>query len=264
MARFSKFGFGGRSGKMRRFRRGPITMRQMGRSAGRIGRMRATQMAHVASSVIEQLDPDELFSAGTVGDVARLLAKAETDALTRVTADRTQIVTFGTVLNLFESFGEQDDIFDQNVAGVERVWGLKPNQQTPYNPIAVRSCEAILSIDGGEALTGTFADQCIAQVAQIFRTQLRTVVSGGDDQELPIGAMLNSFVGLQNTETLIISPYLFDLSKNVIHDPAGLDLISDDDAIQAYINDPLLATVGAKITDQAPQTLTLLFTCEAL
>lgn len=239
-------------------------------------RIKGSQAAGAIGEFIRSLPIGALKSSLDVQQEAAILGQAATDALTRITAERTANKEVKLVLDLHQTFGEDDDIFTMDTAGVLMVEGLKAGTQSPYNPFAIRSLKGIYSVfaDTGTDVVAEPGNLMAALIDEMKRTQFRLKVSGSDDLIIPIGAFSYGTVTL-NQATLAVAHNPLAFHHEVApheHAIQGLDLVAADDAISATLNDPIRVGAFGNVTEWGEGgssfvlwgTLTILLQCEAL
>jgi len=244
-------------------------------------RFSASKSARAVGEFVAALNTRALRQAKDVEDEANILGQAATEALTRITAERTENRELKVVLDLHHVLDEDADIFDKTTVGVLMVEGIKAGTQQPTNPLTIRSVQAIVCamVTTGEDATPLaptdVADGMMAVADALKRTQLRLKVTGSDDLLIPLGAMLCGDVFCSLTSiTASVLGYHAQLAQSIAHPIQGLDLVSADDALSATLNDP--REVGAlgichgymgappKTLYKMWGTLTILFNCEAI
>lgn len=243
-------------------------------------RLAGSQAAQSIGEFVQALDLSKLRASEGVMAEAQVIGEAATEALTRITAARTTNKEIKVVLDLAEVYDEDSDVLNIDQAGVLEVAGLKAGTQSPYNPLTIRSVQAVFAaiavVPSMGAATATQAVHAILDC--ITRTQLRLKVSGSDDLVIPIGAMACGTV-MGEVEAGVATnavPIIVQVPESIAHAVQGLDLVSGEDALTATLNDP--RKVGAlgvctayNVQGGAPGdvcemygTITFIFNCEAL
>ena len=237
---------------------------QIGSSLARALNRKRSVSSETVRQALGGLDVRRLASETDTEKVADYLAKeGYTDALTRVTVDRSANTVFGVYVEIgdTDTLSPQVDLMEP---GVYNTWGLKHGSQEPFNPLTVRYVEAMLHLEVSAA-DHSYMANLMDQHEILMNARLRVKISGSDAEELCLGSFLQGISEYVETTTDTVERTYF--RGNPIWEPPGLEIIDSEDTVSLYLQSGDEDTIlESNLTTGEVRSIgiTFQFTCEAL